>query len=305
MPMNPIQYVAEKAVRATLRSTFKTPGKLPIPLSWLAATMNAGAPLFKVRQDARVEYLELGTCMCAMVRPANAHTDQVLLHMHGGAFFAGSLETHLPLASELAVRCNARVFLVDYRLAPQHPYPAALEDGLAAYQALLDLDVDPAQITWVGDSAGGAHILAMAVFARNEGMPLPGGMVMISPFVDMTLTAESILGKAKVDPMLSVVPLQRGVQAYCGEVLASDPSVSPVFADLDGLPPMLIQCGSDEILLDDSLLLERRAREAGVQVECTVYPGMWHNFQMFNAFVEKAERALWAIADFVRRGESQ
>ena len=141
MPMNPIQYVAEKAVRATLRSTFKTPGKLPIPLSWLAATMNAGAPLFKVRHDARVEYLELGTCMCAMVRPANAHTDQVLLHMHGGAFFAGSLETHLPLASELAVRCNARVFLVDYRLAPQHPYPAALEDGLAAYQALLDLAV--------------------------------------------------------------------------------------------------------------------------------------------------------------------
>ena len=303
--MNPIQYVAEKAVRATLRSTFKTPGKLPIPLSWLAATMNAGAPLFKVRPDARVEYLELGTCMCALVRPANAHTDQVLLHMHGGAFFAGSLETHLPLASELAVRCNARVFLVDYRLAPQHPYPAALEDGLAAYQALLDLDVDPAQITLVGDSAGGAHILAMAVFARNEGMPLPGGMVMISPFVDMTLTAESILGKAKVDPMLSVVPLQRGVSAYCGEILPADPSVSPVFAELDDLPPMLIQVGSDEILLDDALLLEQRAQAAGVQVSCTVHEGMWHNFQMFSAFVEKADKALWAIADFVRRGEDE
>lgn len=303
--MNPIQFVAEKAVRATLRSTFKTPGKLPIPLSWLAATMNAGAPLFKVRPDARVEYLELGTCMCALVRPANAHTDQVLLHMHGGAFFAGSLETHLPLASELAVRCNARVFLIDYRLAPQDPYPAALEDGMAAYQALLDLDVNPRDITLVGDSAGAAHVLSMAIYARNEGLPLPAGLVMISPFVDLTLTAASIQGKAKADPMLSVVPLQRGVTAYCGEVLPADPKVSPVFADLEDLPPMFIQVGSDEILLDDALLLEQRAKAAGVQVSCTVHEGMWHNFQMFNALVEKADKALWAIADFVRRGEQE
>lgn len=303
--MNPIQLVAEKAVRATLRSTFKAPGKLPIPLAWLAKTMNAGAPLFKVRQDARVEHLELGTCMCALVRPANSHTDQVLLHMHGGAFFAGSLETHLPLASELALRCNARVFLIDYRLAPEHPYPAALEDGIAAYQALLDLDVDPKNITLVGDSAGAAHILAMAVYARNEGMPLPGGMVMISPFVDMTLSSQSIQSKAKADPMLSVVPLQRGVSAYCGEELAADPKVSPVFAELEDLPPMFIQVGSDEILLGDALLLERRAKEAGVPVSCTVHDGMWHNFQMFSAYVEKADKALWAIADFVRRGEQE
>jgi epsilon-lactone hydrolase len=303
--MNPIQFVAEKAVRTTLRGTFKAPGKLPIPLSWLAKTMNAGAPLFKIRQDARVEHLELGTCMCALVRPENSHTDQVILHMHGGAFFAGSLETHLPLASELAVRCNARVFLLDYRLAPEHPYPAALEDGMAAYQALLDLDVDPKNITFAGDSAGAAHILAMAVYARNEGVPLPAGLVMISPFVDMTLTSESIHTKSKADPMLSVVPLQRGVQAYCAEELAADPKVSPVFAELEELPPMFIQVGSDEILLDDALLLESRAKEAGVQVSCTVYPGMWHNFQMFSAFVEKADKALWAIADFIRRGESQ
>lgn len=261
--------------------------------------------MFKVRSDARVEHLELGTCMCALVRPANAHTDQVLLHMHGGAFFAGSLETHLPLASELAVRCNARVFLIDYRLAPQDPYPAALEDGIAAYQALLDLDVNPTNITLVGDSAGAAHILSMAIYARNEGIPLPAGMVMISPFVDMTLTSGSIQSKSKVDPMLSIVPLQRGVAAYCGDELPSDPKVSPVFAELEDLPPFFIQVGSDEILLDDALLLERRAKQAGVQVSCTVFPGMWHNFQMFSAFVEKADKALWAIADFVRRGESQ
>lgn len=302
--MNPIQFAAEKLVRTSLRATFKTPGKMRIPLSWLKATMNAGAPLFKVRQDAIVEHLELGSCMCALVRPANAHADQVILHMHGGAFFAGSLETHLPLASELAVRCNARVFLLDYRLAPEHPYPAALEDGIAAYQALLDLDVDPANITLAGDSAGAAHILAMALYARNEGIPLPGGMVFISPFVDMTLTAQSIQSKAKADPMLSLLPLQRGVAAYFGELSPADPEVSPVFADLGELPPMLIQVGSDEILLDDALLLESRAREAGVEVACTVYEGMWHNFQMFNAFVEKSEKALWAIADFVRRAKA-
>lgn len=303
--MNPIQFVAEKAVRAILRSTFKAPGKLPIPLNWLAATMNAGAPLFKVRPDALVEHLELGTCMCALVRPANSHTDQVLLQMHGGAFFAGSLETHLPLASELAVRCNARVFLLDYRLAPQYPYPAALEDGVAAYQALLDLDVKSQDITLVGDSAGAAHVLSMALYARNEGMALPAGMVMISPFVDMTLTAASIQGNSKADPMLSVVPLKRGVSAYCGDILPTDATVSPVFADLEDLPPMFIQVGSDEILLDDALLLEQRAKAAGVQANCTVHEGMWHNFQMFNAYVEKADKALWAIADFVRRGETQ
>ncbi|HEX4856316.1 MAG TPA: alpha/beta hydrolase [Limnobacter sp.] len=301
--MNPIQFATEKLVRTGLRGGFKTPGRLPIPLKWLAAAMNAGAPLFKTHPQSRVEYLELGTCMCALVRPASAPTDQVLLMMHGGAFFAGSLDTHLPLASELAVRCNARVFLLDYRLAPQHPYPAALEDGIAAHQALLDLDIDPRNMTWVGDSAGGAHVLSMAIYARNEGIPLPAGLVFISPFVDMTLTASSLQTKAKADPMLSVNVLKRGIEAYYSSEEAESPEASPVFAELDGLPPMLIQCGSDEILLDDSLLLERRAREAGVQVECTVHEGMWHNFQMFNAYVEKAEKALWAIADFVRRGE--
>jgi acetyl esterase/lipase len=105
--------------------------------------------------------------------------------------------------------------------------------------------------------------------------------------------------------MLSVVPLQRGVTAYCGEVLPADPKVSPVFAELEDLPPMFIQVGSDEILLDDALLLEQRAKAAGVQVSCTVHEGMWHNFQMFNALVEKADKALWAIADFVRRGEQE
>jgi epsilon-lactone hydrolase len=301
--MNPIQFATEKLVRAGLRGGFKTPGRLPIPLNWLAAAMNAGAPLFKLNPQARVEYLELGTCMCALVRPASAPTDQVIMMMHGGAFFAGSLDTHLPLASELAVRCNARVFLLDYRLAPQHPYPAVLEDGIAAYLALLDLDIKPQHMTWVGDSAGAAHALSMAVYARNEGIPLPAGLVFISPFVDMTLTAGSLQTKVGIDPMLSPKVLARGIQAYYGEEPADDPRVSPVFADLGELPPMLIQCGTDEILLDDALLLESRAREAGVEVQCTVHEGMWHNFQMFNAYVEKADLALWAIADFVRRGE--
>ncbi|MCQ8896148.1 alpha/beta hydrolase [Limnobacter humi] len=298
--MTAVERLSEKLVRGALRVSFKGSTQFPLPLPLLRKTMDAGAFLFWTRSDCSVEHRQLGNVSVALLTPKNGPAHKTLLLMHGGAFFAGSLRTHMAMASELAVRCEAQVVLVDYRLAPEHTYPAATNDGLAVYAALMDQYIDPATTFLVGDSAGGGMVLHMAQQLRDQGVELPAGLILISPFVDLTLSSHSIQTRRRDDPMLSEAPLRRGGDAYRGELDAADPRVSPVFGDLTGLPRMLIQCGSDEILLDDTLLLESRAKAAGVMVHCTIYPRMWHNFQMFNALIGAADKALYEVAEFVR-----
>ncbi|HEY1058558.1 MAG TPA: alpha/beta hydrolase [Limnobacter sp.] len=295
-----VERLSEKLVRGALRVSFKGSTQFPLPLPLLRKTMDAGAFLFWTRSDCTVEHQQLGGVSVAVVTPKNVPSTKTIVHMHGGAFFAGSLRTHMAMASEMAVRCEARVVLVDYRLAPEHAYPAATDDGLAVYDALMDQYTNPADLYLAGDSAGGGMVLHMVQVLRDRGEDLPAGLILISPFVDLTLSSHSIQTRRNDDPMLSEAPLRRGGDAYRGEIDAADPRVSPVFGDLTGLPKMLIQCGTDEILLDDTLLLESRAKAAGVSVHCTVYPRMWHNFQMFNALIGSADKALYEIAEFVR-----
>lgn len=299
--MSTVELILEKVVRGALRSTFKQSSRLPLKLSTLRKAADAGALMMKMRADATVEYIEMAGVNVAVVSPSGFEPTHTMLHMHGGAFFAGSVKTHLALASELAVRSEARVYLLEYRLAPEHPYPAAIEDGLAVYEALLDAYTDPASLYLSGDSAGGGMVLAMAQHLKQTGQTLPAGMVLISPFVDLSLTASTITEMADVDPMLAHAFLQRGGDAYRGEISEYDPRVSPLFGEFSGLPRMLIQCGTDEVLRDDTLNLERKAKEAGVNVQCTIYPRMWHNFQMFNLLIGTADKALYEIAEFVRQ----
>jgi len=291
--------LARMLTRAALRASFKLPSLLPLPLPLMRSLLDRAAGIFQPRADVLIEQTTLGGLPVERITPPG-QPKRVLLHFHGGAFFAGSARSHRALGSELAARGQAVVYLLDYRRAPEHPYPAALEDGLQAHRALLAQGWSPCQIVLGGDSGGCALILALAVALREQGQTLPAGLVMISPYLDLTLSLPSVTANARRDPMITALSLRRGGDAWRRDIPADDPRVSPLFADLRGLPPVLVQAGGDEILLDDALGFSDRARAAGVKVRSHVYPGMWHNFQMFNALIPTAGEALDEIGLFVR-----
>jgi acetyl esterase/lipase len=242
----------------------------------------------------------LGGVPVLTIEAGGASTEAVLLWFHGGWYVMGSPRTSAGLSSEVARRTGARVVSVDYRLAPEHPYPAALQDARSAYQALLDGGTDPRSVVFVGESAGGGLAAATMAGLRADGLPQPACAVLFSPWADLTLSGASMTSKAGIDP--SFVPGKVRVRAadYAGAADLADPSVSPVFADLTGLPPLLIQAGSHEILLDDSTRLAARAAAADVAVTLDVTPGVPHLFQAFSAVLDEGDAALSRVAAFLR-----
>jgi acetyl esterase/lipase len=222
----------------------------------------------------------------------------VILYLHGGAYALGSINTHREFVARLAHAAGVRGLAIDYRLAPEHPFPAALEDVTTAYDWLLAEGVAPSRIILAGDSAGGGLALATLVALRDAGKPLPGGAVCISPWTDLTLTGASIQDKAQLDFILDAGSLEMYARLYAGERDRASPLISPLFADLRDLPPLLIQVGTDEILLDDARRCAARARQAGVDVTLEVWDGMFHVFQVV-PFLPETKRAVGQIAGFV------
>jgi len=204
----------------------------------------------------------------------------------------GSARTSAGLASDVARRARVRVISVDYRLAPEHPYPAALDDALAAHSALLAEGTDPSRIVVVGESAGAGLAAAMRVSARAAGLPMPARGVLFSPYADLTLSGDSMTGKAAADPAFRSDAFPVRVKDYVGTADPADPLISPVFADLRGLPPLLIQAGSNELLLDDAVRLAGRAAADDTPVTLEVTPGVPHLFQAFAAILEEGDAAL-------------
>ena len=196
------------------------------------------------------------------------------------------------LASQIGRRTRATVISVDYRLAPEHPYPAAVDDALAAYEALLDGGTDPSDIAFAGESAGGGLAVATLVNARDHGLPLPAAAYVMSPYADLTLAGTSMETKAGADPLLSRENLQARVPDYTAGQDAAAGLISPVFADLSGLPPLIIQAGSHEVLLDDAVRLARQAAAADVEVTLDITPGVPHVFQAYYAILDEAAAAL-------------
>jgi len=289
-------------VQTGLKASIKLPSQLPLPLSLLRLGMDQSAALtFPARDDVELHETVLLTVPTLRITPRTKVSETAILFFHGGAFFAGSPRSHQALASEIAVRSHATVFVVDYRRAPEFTYPAALHDGIAAYRGLLNLGYAPEQIMVGGDSAGATHALNLVIDRRDHGDVLPAGIFLLSPFVDLSLSSPSVRSNARIDPMLTAQALRRGVDSYRGYLQADDPRISPLFADLAGLPPMLIQAGSNEILHDDSIKLSDRAAQAGVIVHYHIYQGMWHNFQMFAEYIPAARQALNEIARFIRQ----
>jgi acetyl esterase/lipase len=216
----------------------------------------------------------------------------VVLYFHGGVYVLGDAFQAAGLASQVGRRTRAKVISVDYRLAPEHPYPAAVDDALAAYQALLDGGTDPADIAFAGESAGGGLAVATLVNARDHGLPLPAAAYLMSPYADLTLAGASMDAKRAADPQLSRDNLQARVPDYTAGHDPADGLISPVFADLSGLPPLIIQVGTHEVLLDDAIRLARQAAVADVGVTLDITAGVPHVFQAYYPVLDEAAAAL-------------
>ncbi|HEY0913974.1 MAG TPA: alpha/beta hydrolase [Solimonas sp.] len=253
----------------------------------------------RVPRDVRVSPRMLGSAPGETLQPSGpASQDGVILFLHGGGYCVGSLDSHRPLSATLAKASGLTVFALDYRLAPEHPYPAALNDAVSAYRALLD--EGHTRIVLAGDSAGGGLALATALSLRDAGLPPAAALLLISPWGDVGCSASTMASKAAVDPMLSQPSLQRWAAAYVGRVPTDHPLCSPLFADLRGLPPVILQSGEDEILLDDTLRLEKALTQAKVPVTLQVYPGLWHDFHLQAGILGDADEAIGKLADFAK-----
>ena len=224
----------------------------------------------------------------------------VILYLHGGAYVAGSPRTHRNLTTRLAEATNHWLLAIDYRMAPEHPHPAAVEDAVAAYRFLLDGAASPKQIAVVGDSAGGGLSVALLVALKDAGLPMPGCAVPISPWTDLEGIGESWTTRADADPMIDPDDLRKKGAMYAGASLRA-PTAAPIYADLAGLPPMLIPVGDAEVLLDDSLTLAKVAREAGVDVTLDHQPEMIHVWPLFAGMTPESDAALERIAEFINK----
>lgn len=234
------------------------------------------------------------------VIPAGAGSERVILYLHGGAYNAGSTRSHRALAANIAYASRARALTIDYRLAPEHPYPAALTDAFSAYQWLLESGIRPEQLVVTGDSAGGGLTIALLVALRERGIPMPAAAVVLSPWTDLTDSGESWQENAKADYMINGPKLKEAARLYLKDVSPRTPLASPVYANLHGLPPLLIQVGSEEVLLSDSMRLAENARLSGVDVTLDVWEGMQHVWQFAASLVPEARQAIEKIGEFVR-----
>ena len=242
----------------------------------------------------------LGGIPVVNVEVAGADHASVIFYLHGGAYAIGTAASSVGLASDLARRAGARLVTVDYRLAPEHPNPAAIDDAVAAYRGLLDTGVAASAIAIAGESAGAGLAAATLVALKHAGLPQPSGAVLMSPWADLTLSGDSISAKAAVDPALTPEGLRRRAVDYVPAGDRAAELVSPIFADLTGLPPLLIQAGSHEILLDDATRLAARAATADVAVRLEVTPGVPHVFQGFAAMLDEGDAALISAGEFLR-----
>jgi hypothetical protein len=230
-----------------------------------------------------------------------AAEDAVLLYLHGGAYISGNPQGYRALAAELARAAGARGIALDYRLAPEHPFPAAVDDAVAGYEALLERGFAPGRIVIAGDSAGGGLTAATLIALRDKGVPLPAAALLISPWADLTGKAASLTTKAAEDPTLTAKALRISAEYYLGGQGADHPLASPVLADFSGLPPLLIQVGSIEVLLDDSLALAAAAGRSNAPVRLEIWPDMPHVWHAFAFMLPEGRKAIETAGAFLSR----
>lgn len=249
-------------------------------------------------KGVRVDEIDVAGIAAERIIPDTEILGRTLLYLHGGGYAVCGPRTHRRLVAALARRSKARAFVIDYRLAPEHPFPAAVEDACKAYRWLVSQGADPARMTVAGDSAGGGLALALLMSLRDAGEPLPAGAALLSPWTDLAASGWSHLTRARRDPMLSVDGLLLAARHYLQGVSPTTPLASPLYGEFERLPPLFIHVGGNEILLDDSLRVAEKARSAGVTVEVKVWPGLPHVFQAAG-FLPEARLSITEIGGFL------
>jgi acetyl esterase/lipase len=253
----------------------------------------------RVTSDVECKPTIAGNGKAEWVVPPGADTERVLLYFHGGGYVMGSINTHRAMVARMARAARARALMIDYRLAPEHPFPAAVEDATAAYRWLLAKGCKPRKIALAGDSAGGGLTLAALLALRDAGTPLPACAVSISPWTDVEGTGASVKTKASSDPMVREADLQRYGKLYAGNTELRNPLLSPLYGDYRGLPPLLIQVGEAEILLDDSTRVAERAKRAGAHVDLEVWDEMVHVWHVFAKLLPEGQQAIEKMGSYV------
>jgi epsilon-lactone hydrolase len=274
------------------------------PYSWSKGTINEqrarqekSTRFFKIPKEIHCQPVKIND-MTAEWITCSAARNGVILYLHGGAYALGSINVHREYLARLAITTQLKVLAINYRLAPEHPFPAALEDSLMAYRWLLSQGHASSCIVIAGDSAGGGLTLSTLVSLRDAGDSLPACAVCLSPWVDLTFSSKSIHTKARVDPILNANVLEIYSRYYAGDFERNLPLISPVFADLKGLPPLLIHAGTNEILLDEGIQISENARSVGVDVTLETWKDMFHAFQVI-PFLPETQRSLDKIERFI------
>jgi acetyl esterase/lipase len=272
-----------------LRKVFK--GQHLTVAGYRARSARTSRLMDRIPKDVVVKTVEIDGTLVEWVFPPDNAQERVILYLHGGGYVTDSVASRRPMCIQMAKSLTMTVLQVEYRLAPEHPFPAALEDALKVYRWLLTQGHKPSDIIISGDSAGGGLGVATVLALRDAGEPLPAAVVCLSPWVDLTHRGQSHITKAEAECVLRTDVLKEWALCYADGSRLSDPLVSPVYADFHGFPPLLIQVGGDEILLDDSLSLAEKAKAAGVDVTFRVWDGMWHAWLVLANLIPESRMA--------------
>jgi len=265
------------------------------------ASIESLCRMFKPIGPIRCEPVTAGGVPAEWVVPEGAQPSRAILFIHGGSFIAGSIVSHRTLAGNAAIASKTRALLIDYRLAPEHPFPAAVEDTVVAYEWLLAQGLTPSQVVVAGDSAGGNLTLALLIHLRDRRQPMPAGAVCLCPATDLSFSGESMVTNLKKDVMLNLSEERKHIEAYLNGADPRAPLASPIYGDLRELPPLLMQVGSHELLLSDVERFAEKARAAGVDVTLEVWPEMQHDWQVAAKLLPEGRQAIAHVGDFVGR----
>ena len=260
------------------------------------------AKMTRIPKDVTVVDVDADDIRAKWISPTNENPGKVILHLHGGGYVTGSMDSHLMMCIPMAQTLKTKILLPEYRLAPEHPFPAAVVDAVKVYRWALAQGYQPQDIIISGDSAGGGLALATVLSLRDAGDPLPAAIVSMSPWTDLTFTGQSHLTKAKADCVLLTDVLREWAACYTGTETPKNPLISPIYADFHNFPPILIQVGSDEVLLDDARMLAEKAKSAGVDVTLKVWDEMWHVWPALGDLIPESKKTFEEIGQFIAGG---
>lgn len=250
----------------------------------------------------RFEAVDMGGVPATLVTPDELKTDAVLMYIHGGAYIVGRPDGYHGIGGNYAKMLGARVYMPDYRLAPEHQFPAPIDDTLRAYEWLLEQNIAASKIAFAGESAGGAMVVSVMVAAKSKGLPLPAVGSSISPWANLEHTGASMSNREGLDPLNSKPVLDILARAFLGGTLANHPLASPVFADVTGLPPILVQIGENELMLSDAMRLANHLADNRVRVNLEVWPGMFHAWHFYAGMLAEGQQALESSVRFIEAG---